>query len=328
MSSTRTASRRRTYTEEELEQFAAARRQRRGELDALADGCLAALPHQAAWSALMAAAAVHHSRGTVNCMLLAVQAPGALDAESLPGWRALGRKVRKGEHGHRIYTSVKSKPKGEGSGGAEPQTPERATPTEEGTAARDGGRLRGFSTGSVFTLEQTDPVTVEGAAYQPMPAYPTGSAEAAAAVRRLLERQTFRVEARTGWNHAVTVDSREEGEHGEWVLPVDAADADAPATTAALLAVAARLYGDDLQDAEDGLPIGQFADALAESAAHVAARMLGLSDPGPAPVPELGEWADLMDSDPRNPLIKRLAAAAVATGRRLAADVAAEAPRG
>lgn len=325
MSSTRTASRRRTYTEEELEQFTAERRQRRAELDALADGCLAVLPEQGAWGALMAAAAVHHGRGIVNCMLLAVQAPGALDAESLSGWRALGRKVRKGEHGHRIYTSVTSKPKGGGSGGAEQQAPEQAAPAEGTPADRDGGRLRGFSTGSVFTLEQTDPVTPDGEAYQPAPAHPTGPAEAADAVRRLLERQTFHVQARPDWHHAVTLDSREEGEHGEWILPVDASRADAPATTAALLAIAARLCANDIQDVQDGVPVGLFADAVADSAAHVAARMLGLSDPGPAPVPELGEWADLMDSDPRNPLIKRLAAQAVATGRHLAADVAAEA---
>ncbi|MBV9026407.1 MAG: hypothetical protein JO362_22040 [Streptomycetaceae bacterium] len=294
----------RSCTPEEKEKFAEQRAETRARVNQLADTAMTALATSAQlWKTFLRAAAVHHQRpGTVNLLLLAVQAPEAEAVNSFQGWRAQGRQVRRGEKGHKIYTTVIKPRQGE----AEPQHND-----SEDQAADERGALAGFSVGTVFDIAQTDPIQGKDQPDLTSP-YRISADQAAAAVRAQLARHGFRVEERPGAG-AAHMDAREDGDDGMWILPLDPADATGPATTRELLGVLAHC---EFLAANGGTDSRTLADE-AESAAHLAALMLGLPT-GPAPLPDIPEMS--LD-DPNNPPIKQAATAVVTIGRRIAADL-------
>ena len=77
-----------------------------------------------------------------NCILLAMQLPGATLCGGFGSWLKQGRAVRKGEHGASVWVPIGRK--------------ETATNGEE-TITADGERV-GFIAGTVFDISQTDPI--------------------------------------------------------------------------------------------------------------------------------------------------------------------------
>jgi antirestriction protein ArdC len=77
-----------------------------------------------------------------NAMLIVMQCPTAVQVAGYKAWQALGRQVRKGEHGIRIMA-----PAGRGAG---------TEPTEAEPEGKPGRQF--FRLTSVFDITQTDPI--------------------------------------------------------------------------------------------------------------------------------------------------------------------------
>ncbi|HEY0739296.1 MAG TPA: ArdC-like ssDNA-binding domain-containing protein [Herpetosiphonaceae bacterium] len=127
---------RRTYTADEKHQFA---EERQAKLDGLAkqlESGIAAIQSSDTFTAYLRTAAKFHRYSFSNAMLIWQQRPAATYVAGYHTWRELGRQVRKGEIGLRIFAPMKFKT-------TDPKTGEAT------------GRT-GFKATSVFDVSQTE----------------------------------------------------------------------------------------------------------------------------------------------------------------------------
>ncbi|MFI5809177.1 hypothetical protein [Streptomyces sp. NPDC051561] len=233
-----------------------------------------------AWEAVMRAAAVHADRGPGNVIAIATQSPGATQVLSKTEWRKKGRHPAKGSRSLRIWTPIRKKP-AEGA-------PDAGTPSGQDQATTDtaeGGETRkasGFKAGPVYDVSQTDGDECE----PPAPCVPY----AVEPIRDLLAAQYD--------NLYGPVSEIEKG------YTLDSLDPEAAVRQLLIVHAWQRIGAGQL------VPGQQLAEAA--SAAHVAARMIGIA-PGPAPVPPL---AGVVTMD-KKPPIYAAAVRAIETGRAL-----------
>lgn len=283
--------RRAPISDAEREARAARNAERNAETRALRDRIVAALPHPDVWSGVMSLAARIEDRGPVNVLLIAGQRPNATEVRGVQGehgWNKRGRHVRKGEKGLRIFAPCRSRAT---------TTIDTATDTDAAaTPGREGNKvhIRRFTTRYVFDVGQTD-----GADYTP-PARPTVPVAHVISSLSSAITSLFALDVRWADVERFHFDPHAD----ELVIPVGRSGFD---DALALLTARARLELSDQHEHE------------AVSAAHLAARMLGLPA-GPCPVPpiEPGE----MSTDPVPP-IQRAAVRVITTGREIAATVRA-----
>ncbi|MFE1130837.1 hypothetical protein ACFW6R_29710 [Streptomyces albidoflavus] len=279
-----TTTRRPRMSDEERRAYAA---QQRAALTAAVDAACAVLHTDPVWGALLTVAAHLPDRGPVNVIAITAQMPTATDVRGKAAWRDAGRHPAKGSTSLRIFQPMKgggSRAAADAqSGGATPDPTAADTATEQGATGGEPGRrkIRTYKAAPVYDVSQT-----AGAEYQAPPAPAVDPARAAARLRAAADALA-----------------------AECPGPdPEAAPADQARALLDVLA-AALLTGPDV------VP-GQHA-AEAASAAHLAARMLGL-DPGPAPAPQLG---GITCGDERmTPAIKDAAERVILAGRRLAAQ--------
>lgn len=93
------------------------------------------------WTAMLDVAGRFHSYSPNNCILILTQRPDAAHVAGSRQWQALGRQVRKGEHGIRILA---------------PCTYKRDTDTDSAPTDEPARVLRGFKIATVFDISQTD----------------------------------------------------------------------------------------------------------------------------------------------------------------------------
>ena len=133
--------------------------------------------------------AAFHRYSPNNSLLIYLQRPDATRVAGYKRWRDLGRQVRRGEEGLRIFAPRFRKVRRDEGGEAGADADASPDP-EDGEKARV---LSGFKVGKVFALEQTDP----GPGAPPLPSAPTpgavdsgraGEADAAARLEAGLQR--------------------------------------------------------------------------------------------------------------------------------------------
>lgn len=131
-----TAKTRRTYTADEKQQFA---EERQAKLDGLAkqlEAGIAAIQSSDAFKAYLRTAAKFHRYSFGNALLIMCQSPQATQVAGYTTWKQLGRQVRKGETGIRIFAPMTFK------------TTDAQTGEEE--------RRTGFKAATVFDISQTE----------------------------------------------------------------------------------------------------------------------------------------------------------------------------
>ena len=96
-----------------------------------------------------------HTLSLGNQMLLALQCPDATIVGGFRQWKAQGRSVKKGEHGHMIWVPI-------GTGEPDADTPQPSEIDGEGEAKPT--RLR-FLVGTVFSIEQTEDIHSQEVTY-------------------------------------------------------------------------------------------------------------------------------------------------------------------
>lgn len=126
---------RRTYTDEQKQQFA---EERQAKLDGLAkqlEAGIAAIQSSDTFKAYLRTAAKFHRYSFGNALLIMCQAPHATQVASYTTWKQLGRQVRRGETGIRIFAPM----------------------TFKSTDANgEEERRTGFKAATVFDVSQTD----------------------------------------------------------------------------------------------------------------------------------------------------------------------------
>ncbi|MCC3767278.1 hypothetical protein [Streptomyces sp. UNOC14_S4] len=226
----------------------------RAELEAVMNRAYGAMvTSEDFWAEVMRTAAVLPDRSPINCVAIAAQRPGATRVLATGDWRKGGRYPVKGSTAIRIWTPIKRR------SGASPDAPEPArdaAPQAAPEAPAEGVRVTGFKAAPVFDLSQTG-----GDDYRP----PAPAHLPASVVRDLLIAQ---------YRRAYGADPESAG---PLYYPGESSD------------VAARILLRDharrrVSEAEAEVP-GQH-DAEVASAAHVAARMLGIA-PDRAVMPPL-----------------------------------------
>lgn len=114
------------------------------------------------WRAMLEVSRRFHAYSLSNVLLILAQRPEATRVAGYNAWKALGRQVRRGEHGIAILAPVLyGSRRGEEEPNTAPESPVAAT-NETGTApGREDGPgaprvLRGFRVAHVFDVSQTD----------------------------------------------------------------------------------------------------------------------------------------------------------------------------
>lgn len=131
-------SRKAEYSEQEKAEFAARRQTTMQRLSERLKAAVAAIQDSEAFKAYLRTQARFHRYSFRNVMLIWSQCPHATQVAGYETWRALGRQVRKGETGIRIYAPVQFKARGEDR-------------DESGEQTRTG-----FRAVAVFDVSQTD----------------------------------------------------------------------------------------------------------------------------------------------------------------------------
>lgn len=133
--------RKREYTAEEKARFAAQREQTMQNLTERLAAAVAAIQDSEAFKAYLRTQAQFHRYSFRNTLLILSQCPYATRVAGYETWRTLGRQVRKGETGIRIYAPVQYKVRNGDSG--------------EGSEGDEQTRT-GFRAVAVFDVSQTD----------------------------------------------------------------------------------------------------------------------------------------------------------------------------
>src|SRR6266508_2137178 len=139
----RHSTRKREYTADEKAQFAAQRQQTMQNLAERLTAAVAAIQNSEAFKAYLRTQAQFHRYSFRNTLLILSQCPQAIRVAGYETWRQLGRQVRKGESGIRIYAPIQYKARS-GEGG-------ESNEGDEGEETRTG-----FRAVAVFDISQTD----------------------------------------------------------------------------------------------------------------------------------------------------------------------------
>ena len=118
----------------------------------------AALVDAGAWQRMLAVAARFHRYSLGNQLLIAAQNPDATRVAGFESWKALGRQVRKGEHGIVILAPMTFTRRTTDTDSAAPDGDANA-PADPGAAPRGEGTVQTFTrfrTVHVFDIDQTD----------------------------------------------------------------------------------------------------------------------------------------------------------------------------
>lgn len=229
-----------------------------GAIEALHDRFVATMTAPEVWALLMRSAAVHCLRGPVNVMMITAQRPSATDIRTRSEWATLGHQVRQGEPAICIFAL----PEPSRFGAERVDQPWR--PDAQPLVAADRAReyrtpIQAYTVAEMFDVSQTSAAHDEQ--YRRMrqrlaaPALPVDFVER----RAVYELQTL---------GAADVDTSVE-----------------PDEQSALTRLQDLARAWVQEDRECPTPEDQ--EALALSAAHVVARMAGMRNTGPVPVPRL-----------------------------------------
>lgn len=234
--------------------------ERRAEAEALQERIteqVEQLRNSEQWARFMTAAQSFHQYSLGNLMLILSQFPEASNVAGYRSWQKLGRQVRKGEKGIRIF-----------GGRTIVETVENARTGEE----EEQRRARFFPV-SVFDLSQTDPIEGEEDAFEPLAQQLTGedAAGISAAVTDYLTGQGWTVTREPiagGTNGYTTID-------GSRRVVIDADLSPAQAAKTALHEAAHAILHADI-DAAEYIEHRGTKETEAESVAYIVAGILGL----------------------------------------------------
>jgi hypothetical protein len=223
-----------------------------GEIEALHDRFVDSLTSPAVWALLMRSAGAHWKRGPLNLMMITAQRPGASDIRTRSDWEARGHQVLPGASAIRIFTL----PSGTVIEDGTPWYPDALPMVDQHRLREYQTSIRDLSVVEVFDVSQT-------------------SAADDAEYREWSQRWA---------NRPLPIEFVERRSVSELeMFDILAETSDQPDEVSAL----ARLQELARAWVQEDAPLPEGHEAIALSAAHVVARLAGMSNLGPAPVPQM-----------------------------------------
>jgi hypothetical protein len=260
----------------------------RAELEAVMNRAFGAMTtDETFWTAVMRTAAVLPDRSPVNAIAITAQCPHATRVLSAGDWRKAGRYPAKGSTSIRIWTPIRRRVGGD----AAEEHGDPQSSAADALLDAETRKVSGYKAAPVFDVSQT-----QGAEYEP----PTLRAPLPVAVLRDVLAAQYRAT------------------YGEDPARAERCDFDQEVPEVVARALILGHARRRIPEAATLVPGQRQAEAV--SAAHVAARMLGIT-PLPAVMPALAGVV----VDGRRPPVHESAVRAIETGRAIADAVTAAA---